>query len=369
MTMTETTSQQSTRRAPNRPRYRRRSWATLLSLAIGTLMIGAGVVTVASIQNARESSTVAAPFPSFAPPAQEKERRALSAAEPLRLWIAGDSLAGTLGPSLGNEVADTGVVQPQYDSRPSSGLSSPTFFNWPKYATEQLAALNPEVVVFIMGTNDGGIVTRGNDAWATDYRAKVASMMDLLAENNREVYWIGAPIMRDQKASTRVREINKIFVDEADQRPGVTYVDAYKLFSNENGGYAKVLADQSGKNVTVRADDGIHFSNAGGARLASVVFQLLDATWQLVLQADPENAKKVIQTKGSGRTPGSSSSGSRSSGSRSGSSGGSATSTTVASSNTTAPAGEETGSTTAAPPTSSSPPTTSGFSPTTTPNS
>ena len=84
-------------------------------------------------------------------------RRALTPDQPLRLWIAGDSLAGSLGPSLGAMTATTGVVQPQYDSRVSSGLLSPSFFNWPRHAAEQLRVLDPEVVVFIIGTNDANI--------------------------------------------------------------------------------------------------------------------------------------------------------------------------------------------------------------------
>ena len=78
--------------------------------------------------------------------------------DPLRLWIAGDSLAGSLGASLGEMTAETGVVAPVYDSRVSSGLANPSFFNWPKHATTELARLRPEAVAFIIGTNDYVIV-------------------------------------------------------------------------------------------------------------------------------------------------------------------------------------------------------------------
>ena len=53
-------------------------------------------------------------------------------AEPLKLWVGGDSLAGSLGPALGTLAGATGVVQPYFHSRVSSGLSNPSFVDWPR---------------------------------------------------------------------------------------------------------------------------------------------------------------------------------------------------------------------------------------------
>ena len=80
--------------------------------------------------------------------------RALSSDDPLRLWVGGDSLAGSLGPALGELTGSTGVVQPYFDSRVSSGLANPGFFDWPDHATTEMTRLDPDVVVFIIGTND-----------------------------------------------------------------------------------------------------------------------------------------------------------------------------------------------------------------------
>ena len=70
------------------------------------------------------------------------------------MWVGGDSLAGSLGPSLGTIAGATGVVQPYFDSRVSSGLTNPTFFDWPSHAEKEMARLNPEIAVFIIGAND-----------------------------------------------------------------------------------------------------------------------------------------------------------------------------------------------------------------------
>ena len=117
--------------------------------------------------------------------------RPLTPADPLRLWIAGDSLAGSLGPSLGEMTAETGVVQPVFDSRISSGLTSPEFFDWPEHATEELARLQPEAVVFEIGANDAKVLP--DDGWQDDYAQRVDEMMRLLVGNGRDVYWVGTP--------------------------------------------------------------------------------------------------------------------------------------------------------------------------------
>ena len=58
-------------------------------------------------------------------------RSALTADAPLRLWIAGDSIACSVGTGLGKKAATPGWSRPVYESRVSSGLSTPGFFDWP----------------------------------------------------------------------------------------------------------------------------------------------------------------------------------------------------------------------------------------------
>src|SRR4051794_14678260 len=121
--------------------------------------------------------------------------RPLSSEQPLRLWVGGDSLAGSLGPSLGKLAGATGVVQPYFDSRVSSGLADPGFFDWPDHATEEMARLDPEVVVFIIGTNDWTAVSGD---WKDDYTAEVDTMMKTLVGGGRTVYWLGGPTIKDE---------------------------------------------------------------------------------------------------------------------------------------------------------------------------
>jgi hypothetical protein len=55
----------------------------------------------------------------------------------------------------------------------------------------------------------------------------------------------------------------------------VFFVDIYPLFQDDKGGYADYLPNDSGDLVRYRADDGIHFTRAGGDLIAEEVFRTI----------------------------------------------------------------------------------------------
>lgn len=252
-----------------------------------------------------------------------RDCRPLTTTDPLRLWVGGDSLAGSLGPSLGKLAGATGVVQPYFDSRVSSGLDNPGFFDWPDHATTEMARLDPEVVVFIIGANDWGVVSGD---WQESYSAKVDSMMKALVGAGRTVYWLGSPTLQDATMDKAVVEVNAVAQEVAKRHPKVHYVDTYRLFSDTDGTFAYDLPDESGATITMRGGDGVHLTMGGADYLARHVYKLVDAQCAVTAQKVDGATKPTIESEGSTQVaPGSTgSSGSSSSGS-SGSSGGSGT--------------------------------------------
>ena len=99
--------------------------------------------------------------------------------------------------------------------------------------------------------------------------------MDTLAGNGRRVFWIGMPPMRTASYSETMKLVNGIYSSEAAKRPAVQYVDAWALFSGPGGAgtYSQSIADETGKVVSMRLDDGIHLNVAGSQRLARLVIQ------------------------------------------------------------------------------------------------
>jgi hypothetical protein len=343
------------RRDRRRDRKRRRvrrifgiAGSVLLIAAIGALAVD--VVRFGGDDQPSLAGTVPASDGRDATPAPtsttgERDCRPLTTSDPLRLWIGGDSLAGSLGPSLGEITGATGVVQPYFDSRVSSGLADPGFFDWPDHATTEMARLDPEVVVFIIGANDWTAVSGD---WKDGYTKDVDTMMKTLVGSGRTVYWLGSPTLKDPKMDAAVVQVNAIAEAEAARRPDVHYVDTYKLFSDADGTFSYDLPDETGKVVTMRGGDGVHFTADGADYLAGQVYKLIDAQCGITEQKVPGATKEVIETEGSTQVaPGATSGSSGSSSGSSGYSGGTVETTPPA---TAAP--------TTSPPVATEPPTT-----------
>ena len=213
----------------------------------------------------------------------------------MNLWIGGDSLAGSFGPALGDQVGATGVVKTVIDYKTSSGLWSNDIRNWYQRATDQMALVNPEAVVFIIGTNDTPVVNQvdanGDNVpdWETVYRLKVDRMMDLLiGPNHRTVFWLGPPTLGTESMDRGAQAMGEVMREEALKRsPDVVYIDTYKLFSTSDGSFSRRIVDENGKEILARIPDGVHFTKDGSDYLARAVFSLLDARWRLLKQADP----------------------------------------------------------------------------------
>lgn len=228
----------------------------------------------------------------------------------MRLWIGGDSLAGSLGPSLGKLEGDTGVVKPVFNSRVSSGLASPNFYNWPKHAASDMALYKPETAVFIIGANDTGVVQPSRpDAWQPDYRAKINAMLDILGGGGfRYVIWVGAPRLKNASMDRGAQLINELAKEEIDKRKNAEFVDSFALFSDTNGNYAASLpVGPSGRSVRVRTSDGVHLTPDGGDYLASQVARVIDDMWGSIAEQSVLGKRyPTIPVKGSTRVAGTS---------------------------------------------------------------
>lgn len=191
-----------------------------------------------------------------------------------RLWTNGDSTSYFMSSWLMELLGAQGAVPVQgvAEYKISSGLLSPGYFNWPAYLASQMDAYDPDIVVFMVGANDAH---PGMDL--ERYRGLVGSVMDQLRREGRVVAWVGQPIMGPNRPdlNAAIPGMNRIFAEEAEQRPWVVYVDAWSLTTDANGDYAEALPDESGAWRTIRTGDGVHFTSEGGRRLALGVIAAL----------------------------------------------------------------------------------------------
>ena len=234
--------------------------------------------------------------------------RALDHEHPLKLWIGGDSLAGSFGPALGQLAGATGVVDATIDYKVSSGLADNGIRNWLEHAQQSMASEDPDAVVFIIGTNDASIVNSqdsNNDGvpdWEVAYRQKIDEMMATFVggARHRTVYWLGPPTLRDDTLDEGAKALGPVMQQEAKKfAPYVQYVNTYKLFSDSSGGYSESLPDAQGNDVQMRISDGVHFTVDGAMYLARSIWKLLDARWHIGTQTDPTDPIEYTIAQGS----------------------------------------------------------------------
>jgi lysophospholipase L1-like esterase len=231
--------------------------------------------------------------------------RSLSHDDPLRLWVGGDSLAGEVGPSLGEQLADSGIVSTRVDFKVGSGLHDDGLRDWPARAAQQMQQVDPDVAVFVIGANDASIVDRSGN-WKARYRAKVAEMMDTLGDSGRRtVYWVGPPPLRNPSLERGTQELGTLMADEAKAHDNVVYVDAYTMFADADGHYTRRIdmPDLGLTDVLVRISDGVHFTNDGADWLAYRIARLLDEQWQITRQSGGKRIGVTIE-QGGGVIPG-----------------------------------------------------------------
>jgi uncharacterized protein len=207
---------------------------------------------------------------------------------PAHLWVAGDSLTERFGPSLVNLLAETGVLESRRNVEYSTGLTRPDFFDWPRRLEHELTENPTDILVFMVGANDGqpiqtsaGWIPFGTDEWVDEYRLRVASTMDLVSDLVPTTYWIGQPIARSDEYSAKMALMNGIYESEGARRPNVRYVDSWALFSDIDGNYSAYLPDATGTDLLMRSSDGIHLTVDGGDRLADQVRKVISADWPL----------------------------------------------------------------------------------------
>ncbi|HEY5013181.1 MAG TPA: DUF459 domain-containing protein [Acidimicrobiia bacterium] len=212
----------------------------------------------------------------------------VSRQHPATIFVAGDSLSFEFGTSLYRiaagrhtyRAAGAGTV----DFKVSSGLARPDYFNWPAELAHQVGALNPQIVVLMLGSNDnqpllapdGHTYAFATDGWKREYHRRVGAVMDQLIARNRWVAYVGVPILATRNEQWPI--INTVIREEAAKRARAVYIDSFTLFQDPNGNYTQYLPNAEGQLVQVRTADGIHFQRAGGDLLARRTLDVMEHT-------------------------------------------------------------------------------------------
>jgi hypothetical protein len=209
-----------------------------------------------------------------------------TAAAPLRILVTGDSLSDFDGQWIAKLVASGHLpADIRMEPRNGTGLTQPNVFDWASEAADDAAGFRPDVVVMVLGANDGwpiGGADAGSDKWVEDYAQRVEAVTkDFIAgDPQRRVYWVGPPIPRSQPWIHIFDRINQAIREAVPNVPGLRYVDVATPTS-ANGSYTDYLTDTDGKKVLARQRDGIHYSWPGSVFPARIILSALQTEYRL----------------------------------------------------------------------------------------
>ena len=138
-------------------------------------------------------------------------------------------------------------------------------------------AENPEQPVAEAGRNTGptGPFEFHTEQWEAAYIKRIDATIAALKSGGVPVLWVGLPAQRGPKATADSSYLNELYRGRA-ERAGITYVDVWDGFVDEQGRYSTQGPDFEGQTRRLRSADGIYFTRAGARKLAHYVEREID---------------------------------------------------------------------------------------------
>ncbi len=197
--------------------------------------------------------------------------------------LLGDSLIVTsFGESLEKSLNEHPGIRAVRRAKSSTGLARPDFFDWMAVGREEVERHRPEVVVVIMGGNDGQGLTDskgkarvqwGAPGWEAAYRQRAEDFLRVLAAPGRRILWVELPITRLPGFERKLVVIRRLLREAVSAREDATHLDTSSFFIDSKGGVLlEAPVEGFRKPMRLRMDDGVHFTLAGGRYFASKVY-------------------------------------------------------------------------------------------------
>jgi S-formylglutathione hydrolase FrmB/lysophospholipase L1-like esterase len=249
-----------------------------------------------------ESNELPATIPQAAPgvpttiplniPAPESDSEVLiyeikSSPQYKNILLLGDSfMVEGLGPVLEHELNRIPELTVNREFKSATGLCRPDFFDWFTFFKEQLELRKPELVIISIGANDTqDIVTEDrvryhvtSEGWNEEYGTRVQRILDMAADANVMVFWLGLPIMGKKPYNERVLNINQVVEKTCSETLNCRFFDSWSLLADENGNFTNYMTGPDGKHVRIRAKDSIHLTEKGATIIVNA-FLSYAGTW------------------------------------------------------------------------------------------
>lgn len=195
-----------------------------------------------------------------------------------KVLLVGDSMMQGVAPHVARALQN-GNVKSLDLSRQSTGLTYPGYFDWPATIRNTISKERISVLVVFLGANDTWDMVFGNkyerfgsEKWQSTYAARVESIVRYAHSQHIRVIWLGAPNMGRENINRGVKVLNQLF-SAAIKDSASRYLSTRELLSDNADTYQKAITKEDGKTVTVRNEDGIHFTRAGQKILSDLILR------------------------------------------------------------------------------------------------
>ena len=227
--------------------------------------------------------------------------------------VLGDGLADWLAYGMEEAYEDDSTVGITRKNRINSGLirnESREGYDWVQQARDILAAEKADFIVVMLGLSDRQSIRERpaakpanqtgsqqppsiaaetpagpsnnefrSEKWAELYGKRIDEMIAALKSKGVPVLWVGLPVIRGARGKADALYLNDLYRSHA-EKAGVTYVDVWDGFVDENGDFALYGPDYDGQTRRLRAHDGVHFTKAGALKLGHYVERELQRLMQ-----------------------------------------------------------------------------------------
>jgi hypothetical protein len=218
-------------------------------------------------------------------PVAEVSTPAQDAAGPLTILYCGDSLAQGLYLATQPPLRRRANLRLVNGTRHATGITRSDEFDWVTAVRDQVERSRPGLMVAWIGANDfRSIVDRasqrryqfGTAGFAEAYAARMTAMTESARAVGAAVAWIGLPNMRAAAMAESARRLNEI-QQQAALAAGALWLPTWAATSDATGQFRPSIPGADHAEHRFRADDGVHFSDLGYRRIASLAFAAIAA--------------------------------------------------------------------------------------------
>jgi len=208
--------------------------------------------------------------------AEADAQRFLGASE--YVVVLGDTLADQLSQGLADAfVSERPEIAIIKKTKINSGFVRTDVFDWTAQASLLLAKEKTTAIVVLIGINDRQPLIEDkkpqefrSDTWREAYGRRVEEFLIKLRDKNVPIFVVGLPSTRYPKMTLDAIYLNEILAERT-RKIGGYFVDVWDGFVAENGDYMDIGPALDGQKRRLRASDGVHFTKAGGRKLAHYV--------------------------------------------------------------------------------------------------